>query len=228
MMKKITFLLMAAFSFVLLNGCSDDKNEDDVVNYAKVIAGNYSGYTSATNGAGYFIDMITENEGLVITANEDGTANLVLTSSQWGTFSSERVTVKSTSGGYTVSGSGATELSAHESSETSSYQFTFTGTIVSLNDAELVFDFPALMTNGTIITFKTGSAPEIPEDGLAEAVAGIYNGYILATNGMGMFTDMLSEDVVVSITANEDGTADLQLVSSEWGTFNLVDMESKN
>lgn len=75
---------MAAFSFVLLNGCSDDKNEDDVVNYAKVIAGNYSGYTSATNGAGYFIDMITENEGLVITANEDGTANLVLTSSQWG------------------------------------------------------------------------------------------------------------------------------------------------
>lgn len=121
------------------------------------IAGHYEGYTLATNGAGYFTDMLTEDENMLVTVNTDGaTLDLALTSSALGTFSAEGVTAELTSDGvYEVSASGSAEMERNGNS--SSYSFTLTGTITSTEDAELAFDFPGLMSGGTVITFYTGT-----------------------------------------------------------------------
>ncbi len=136
--------------------CSDD--DDDVVNLSTLLAGSYSGYTSAA-----FVysstPIVTNGESVTMTANNDGTVNVSYTSGTWGTTTISGATVTASTSGYTLSGSGTAAMTSHSTGTTASYECNVEGTIsADKEDAELVFTLPSVM-GGTTITFSTGDAP---------------------------------------------------------------------
>ncbi len=122
------------------------------------VAGTYSGYTSAA-----FVysstPIVTDDESVTITANDDGTVSLSYASDTWGTTTISAATVTETTSGYTISGSGTAAMTSHSTGTTASYECNVEGTIsADKADAELVFTLPSVM-GGTTITFSTGDAP---------------------------------------------------------------------
>lgn len=117
----------------------------------------YSGYTSA-EFAYSSTPMVTEDETITITANDDESLTLVYESETWGTTTIEDITAEIDSdGNYILSGEG-TSVMGMSGSSTSNYTCAMTGTVSSDKEtAEFVFSL-AIM-GGTTITFNIGDAP---------------------------------------------------------------------
>jgi hypothetical protein len=105
----------------------------------------------------YFQDMITTDQTITITANEDGTVNVT-----YGDNTISNVEVKvSAEGVYTLSGAGVYAMSM--SGAPTNYDCTLAGTISKdKSKVEFALTLPAVM-GGTTITFRNGDAPATTE-----------------------------------------------------------------
>lgn len=165
------FLLMAA---VTLFSCSsdDDENENVIEDNGTVVdgngtapagyawadmAGSYAGWTSASFA--YSPDpMVTDGEKLDITVNGDGTADITLTSSQWGGMTVSSATVREADGTFALNGEGTAVLGM-AGREPKEYACIVSGTFArDFKSCAVVFTLPAVM-GGLNITFTNGSAP---------------------------------------------------------------------
>jgi len=122
-----------------------------------VVAGTYDGYTSTSSA--YFKDMITVDQKVMVTANEDGTVSISYTSDTWGEANISNITVTKTGTGYTLGGKGTLAMPSMGGGEPKNYDCDFSGTISSSkDDVEMSFSVPSVM-GGTVIKFILGQAP---------------------------------------------------------------------
>ncbi len=122
---------------------------------AMLVAGSYSGWTKGD--CQYFKNQTQNGEKVAITSNEDGTADVKLTSQMWGETTISAVKVEKTTDGFTLSGSGKFSMSMGSTAK--EYDCTLTGTISSDKDTySIVFTLPSVM-GGLTITFAQGEAP---------------------------------------------------------------------
>lgn len=194
--KHLFFILVAGFFAV---SCSSDN--DNTPSPSQSAAGTYKGYVIADSQ--YFKGNITQNETITITANEDGAATVVYTSSSsnWGTSTISAAVVTATTNGYSISGTGTSAMSM--SGTTNSYDCTLTGTIsADKSDVELIFVLPDVM-GGTTIKFCLGDAPD------TMVIAGAYTGTIdMSVMGASQGN---YDNIKVTIKAQEDGNVEITL-----------------
>lgn len=183
----------------------DDPTEPENVNFAKEIEGKYDGYTS---GAFQYspTPLITSDESVSITANENGAASIVCTSKTWGDFKFENVKVTPESNGYKIEGAGKTVMgmSADEEKE---YDCTVAGTISKdKKDVSILFEVPAVM-GGVKITFLPGEAPA------DQVVAKTYKGKLdVSVSG----NSMIKEDQF-SVTLKSQGEGKVEITVPGFG-----------
>jgi len=185
---------------------------------AKVIAGTYAVWSSAT--AGYFKDMKNANESVVITANEDGTANLAYTSGTWGSVTYSNATVeKGTDGNYTVTGSA--KYSMGMSTAKTEYDSDMTATISSDKETcNVTISLPGVM-QGLTINFQNGDAPA------AYALAGDYTGSVnIALNGETL-KDLKEQTMTLTATADETVSIKYTCNDEELAQVGVGSMEFK-
>ena len=152
-MKK-NFLLMA-ITMIAIMCASCSNNDDEFVNLAQKVAGDYKGDVSATFK--YSPTPLTyADEKITVTSNEDGTANLVLESGEWGTYEIKNMQVAEASDVYSFSGSGKVSIGMAEDSK-KSYDFTLAGTLNSSKVMNITFSVPAVM-GGVTLTFISSAA----------------------------------------------------------------------
>lgn len=190
--------------------CSDDDNDDQVVNLAQEVAGTYSGYTSSAFS--YSPNpVITPSETVTVTAVSETTVNVTYSSDTWGEYTLTDVPVEVSGSTYTLAGSGKVTIGMHGNS--GEYDYTFAGTIGSgKSNPSFTFTLPAVM-GGTVITFVEGDAPA------AYLVAGTYSGYTSAS--CNYFQGMIATDQSVTLTAASETTVDVAYTSSTWGEFTI-------
>lgn len=126
----------------------------------KVVAGDYNGYTSAKFSYSP-APIVTDGEKVSITANEDGTLKVVLTSQQWGSGTLAQVSITADGDNYTLEGKEGTLLvpSMSGNGSVSEQALLLSGTISKdKKTVDLTFTAPALM-KGTTISFALGSVP---------------------------------------------------------------------
>lgn len=178
---------------------------------SQLLAGSYSGWSAGSSA--YFSDYGIENSSVKITANEDGTVNVALTSGTWGNTTIENVAAtKATDGSYTLEGSGKFSMGM-AGGAAKDYDCNVTGTIS--NDKEtytINFTLPSVM-GGLTIVFQNGTAP------VAKMVAGSYSGWSAGSSNY--FTNYGAENTSVKITANEDGTVNVAYTSETWGNVTI-------
>ena len=143
---------MGGLTIVFRDGEAPEKPSE---NLAEKIAGDYSGYSSAS--CAMFEDMVTAGEELTVVANEDGTAKITMISSVWGTFNAESVAVAASGEDFTISGEGKVSMSMG-GGDPKEYDFTVEGTISSDKKVEITYVCPAVM-GGLTIVFRDGEAP---------------------------------------------------------------------
>lgn len=156
-MKIINFWLVAimalSFSATMISCSSDDDNTDNTDNteQAKAIAGTYNGYSIGESRM--FSDyLMGANATATITANTDGTINLVYKSGS-GDFTLNNLTVSSKS----FKGEGQVAL-AMGGTSANQYEYTLEG---SVNDAKVLtlkVNIPVPM-GGINIEFIQGTTP---------------------------------------------------------------------
>lgn len=123
---------------------------------AKLLAGSYDGWTNGS--CAYFSSLTQNGEKLSITANEDGTVDVKLTSQKWGETTVTGVKAEKTDNGLALSGSGKFSMSMG-GSEPREYDCTIEGTISTDKETySVVFNLPAVM-GGLNIAFAQGEAP---------------------------------------------------------------------
>lgn len=199
MMIKTTFkyLFVVTAMVIGFQSCSSDDPETPV---SQLIAGSYSGYSSASFKYST-TPLCTNGETVAIVANNDGTVNVTLTSGTWGTTTVNNANVVASESSYAITGTGSIEMGMH-SGETTSYECTLTGSLSSDKKTyNLVVTVPSVM-GGTTITFTNGVA----------STAQILQGSLSGTATMKMKYMPNGIDYTgqtTSITANEDGTVNL-------------------
>jgi hypothetical protein len=83
---------------------------------------------------------------------------LTFESATWGTFTVKDITVTYQNGGFTISGSGQTEMGM--SGSVKSYDCTLSGSVdISKSDYDFLFTVPGVM-GGLTLELKPGTAPE--------------------------------------------------------------------
>lgn len=125
------------------------------------LSGSYAGYSSAVFP--YSANpMITSDEKITISANEDETIKIVFVSSQWGTTTISNATIKTEiDGSFTLSGEGIS-LMAMAGSEAKEYACQLSGIITKdKSTSDLIFKLSIM--GGTTITFHMGDAPTSEE-----------------------------------------------------------------
>ncbi len=212
---KIFFAMLAVALFTI--SCS---NDDEVVNPSNLIAGSYTGYTSASFSYSP-TPIVNDGEKLVLTPNTDGTASMTFTSNQWGTTTATALTVATaTDGSYAFSGTGTAVISGHEGTS-SSYTGTISGTISSDKSSvnmTMTFEF----MGGTTITFKTGDAPAYL------AVSGSYTTHSIASV---MGYNMTNNGETITLTPDTDNETAILSYKGVWGegaTTSLTINETAN
>lgn len=200
-MKIKNFLAMMLIALCVV-ACSDD---DETISPAQAVATTYSGYSNTYSD--HFTGSITENEKVVITANEDGTGTIIFTSNSYGITTISAATVTSGTDGYTISGTGTSKVTGMTGT-TGTYECKLTGTIsTDKSDVKLVFSMDFMGT--TVATFYLGDAP------LNLLVAGSYDSYSVGVHNRGV---TVSNGESIKLTANtEDGKVNLAY-SGQWGT----------
>ena len=178
---------------------------------AQLVAGSYSGWSAGSSA--YFTDYGIENSSVKITANEDGTVNVALTSGTWGNTTIENVTAaKASDGSFTLNGAGTFSMGM-PGGTSKDYDCNVTGTISSdLETYTINFQLPSVM-GGLSIVFQNGSAP------VGKLIAGTYSGWSAGSSAY--FTDYGAENTSVKITANEDGTVCVAYTSETWGNVTI-------
>lgn len=195
--KSIKYLFMVAALAIGFQSCSSD--DDDETPAAQVVAGSYSGYSSASfqysSTAMYY-----NGETVAIAANNDGTVNVTFTSVTWGTTTISNASVAQSGSNYTIAGTGTTSITGHGGSS-SSYDCTLAGTISS-DKKTYSLAFTMNFMGGTTVTFINGEA----------SAAQILQGSLSGTNTMVMKympNGVDYADQTTTITANEDGTINI-------------------
>ncbi|MDE6507012.1 MAG: hypothetical protein K2L04_00885 [Alistipes sp.] len=202
-MKNNSFAKWMAAAAIAL--CSVACNDSDDRSAPTDIAGTYGGYTLSS--CSYFTDTCAGDETVLITNNADGTAAIAFTSSALGKFSIGSATVAARNGVCEIVGSGTAQMGMQS---VQTYDCTVSGSIRSLDDAEIRFSVPSVM-GGMHIVFKTGAAP-------AELLLpGTYGGYSAASFAYSA-EPMYTDDESLTIAA-EDGALSLSFASAQWGTF---------
>lgn len=122
-----------------------------------LLAGSYSGYTKAV--AQYFPDgMLADNQTITVTANNDGTVNIVYESDTWGKFTVEKATISLADGVYKIEGDGKTEMGMSADS-IKAYDCTLVASIdAAKENPSFVFTVPAVM-GGLTVEFFSGDMP---------------------------------------------------------------------
>jgi hypothetical protein len=152
-MKKINAILMMTAALLGAASCSDD-NDEEAVNLANEVAGEYTGYTSAS--CAYFTGTISPDQKVNITADNANEVTVQYTSTTWGTFTVEGAQVSGSNANYTLAGTGTASM-GHAGSEAKDYECTVSGTVIS-GEVNLTFNCPAVM-GGLTINFAQGDAP---------------------------------------------------------------------
>lgn len=220
-MKKIQVMMLSALVAFGMTSCSVSDNAvvelPEVIDggSAEAVAGEYNGYTSAS--AAYFSGMISENDKVVVTANNDNTVDLTYTSTTWGVATFKGVEVALANGVLTLAEAEGTIAMASHGGETKEYACLLTEASIAVSKSAytFVFNAPAVM-GGTTMTFVEGEAP------VALLVAGTYKGWTSAASAY--FEGMNTDGDQVEITANEDETVKVVYTSETWGvaTFDAV------
>lgn len=221
-MKKLLSIFMLGLAVFGMTSCSSADNavieiplpvEEPAL--ATIIAGTYNGWTNAS--ATYFSGMIGENDNVEITANADGTINVIYTSKTWGTATINNVLVAEKDGQYTVAGAEGVIAMASHSGEVKEYAVLLNGGTISKDLKTYAFEFnaPSVM-GGTTMAFAAGEAPA------ALLAAGSYEGWTSAA--CAYFADMNNDGDKVTVKANEDGTVNITYTAKTWGeaTFEHV------
>ena len=227
-MKVLKFLSMMAIALCVV-ACSDDDAEEAYVveaTPAEEIENTYTGYSYTSFAYG---DILVESgESVAVTANSDGTVDVVLTSTTWGTWTVESATVTETTDGYTITGTGTADVSMSsslaelaETAETAetraSYDCTLTATI-SADLSEAVFVFYASFMGGTTITVGTAAAADYMY------VVGSYTGWTSATFVYSS-SAIVTEDETVEVEYDTDaGAYTITYTSDTWGTWTIDDV----
>jgi len=161
-MKKALFLMMIVFGAAAFTSCSDD---DDNTNLAKEIAGTYYGNTVA--GFGY-ATYNYEGDTLTVTANGDGTANVIFTNSAndlvtegapyklgFGTYTDMNMTVTKTADGtYTMVGKDSVAIGMPGVSGARNYPYDSQYTV---SDGKVTAKYTLAIMGGTTVTFTSTS-----------------------------------------------------------------------
>lgn len=122
---------------------------------AKLLAGSYSGWTKGD--CQYFKNRTQDRETVAISANDDGTVDVKLTSQMWGETTIAGVTAEKTADGFSLSGSGKFTMGMNGTQ--SEYDCTLTGTLSADKETySITFTLPAVM-GGLTIAFAQGEAP---------------------------------------------------------------------
>ena len=122
---------------------------------AQLLAGTYNGWTKGDSN--YFKNRTQNGEKLAITANEDGTVNVKLTSQMWGETTIANVKAEKTTNGFALSGSGKFSMSMGTNAK--EYDCTLSGTLsADKTTYSVTFNLPAVM-GGLTIAFAEGEAP---------------------------------------------------------------------
>lgn len=183
--------------------------EKESVSTVADIAGNYNGYVLAS--CAYFQNRCSTGESITVSANDDGTAKVVLKSDSWGELVVPNARMSEENGIYTLSGNGNATMGMGDN--VSSYECSFSAVVNSKDKAQMKFEIPAVM-GGFTIDFATGDAP------LDLLMAGTYKGYSDAD--CTYFQDRYTADESVTMKANGDGTLSVEFISASWGTFSIA------
>lgn len=145
----IVALMVLSFSSTFVSCSSDDENDNTL--QAKAIAGTYNGYSIGDSQM--FSDyLMGEQATATITANEDGTINLVYKSGS-GDFKLNNLKVSSNS----FSGEGEVSLSMSGGVGTN-YVYTLEGSVDESKVLTLKANIPAVMS-GLDVSFMQGETP---------------------------------------------------------------------
>jgi len=174
---------------------------------AKYIAGSYDGWVKmvmayAPDGINY------DGQSITITANEDGTVNVVYSSTDLGDATISNVAVTKDGDSYKLEGEGTMLMGMSE--KKSEYACQLSGTISADKETySIVLTLPSVM-QGTTITFTNGDIP------VAQNIAGSYDGWVKMV--MAYAPDGINYDgQSITITANEDGTVNVVYSSTDLG-----------
>lgn len=122
---------------------------------AELVAGSYSGWTNGD--CAYFKGQTQNGENLAISANDDGTVDVKLTSQKWGETTIQSVKAEKTANGFTLAGTGKFAMSM--GGNKNEYDCNLTGTLSADKETySIAFNLPAVM-GGLTITFAQGEAP---------------------------------------------------------------------
>lgn len=154
-LKKFLAMTTAALCMV---ACS---NDDEPSRVYEAVTGIYAGYTSAVFAYSP-TPMVTADETMSVTANEDGTVDVVLASSTWGESTISNIAVEVKDGVYILKGEGVSVMSSMGGGTPKEYPCTLEGSVSSdKEDVEMAFTLSIM--DGTTITFRQGDAPEVQE-----------------------------------------------------------------
>lgn len=194
--ETFKYLFMAV---ALTAGFASCGSDDDETPASELVAGTYSGYSSAS-----FMysstPMCANGETVAITSNSDGTVNVTFTSGTWGTTTISSASVAQSGTNYTLAGSGSTSISGHGGSS-STYECSLAGTICS-DKKTYNLAFTMGFMGGTTVTFINGEATA------AQILQGSYSGTsTMVMSYMPAGVDYTGQ--TTTITANEDGTINI-------------------
>lgn len=196
--KTFSYLFMLTALVISFASCSND--DEDNTPKVSSITGDYSGYTSTTM-AYTSTPMVYADEKVNIAENSDGTVNVTLTSTVWGTTTISNAKAVVSGSTFAISGSGKTAVAAHGGTSTNEYDCTLEGT-VSADKKTVNLVFSAAFMGTTVITFNLG------EPDAAKLLQSSYSGYckmVMKYMPNGVYYD----DQTMTLTANEDGTINL-------------------
>lgn len=206
-MKLKNFLGMMVIALCAV-ACSDD--DDNNVNLSEAVAGTYTVYTSASVMG---TSLVNNNETVTLTAATGNTNAVLSYRGTWGEGSTTELTVTATANGdYAVKGNGNIAASMGDAAHAGTYEFTVEGTIgADKKTVNLTFAIELGAMGTVTVSSGLGNAPA------PLFWAGTYNGYTSAVFSYNP-TPTVTEGEKVTVTANEDGTVNVVLVSGAWGT----------
>lgn len=210
---NIRFILIMSIVALCSVACkktpTDTPPEVVTENKGLKIAGNYSGYVVAK--CKYFQDKHSANETVVISANDDGSANITLSSKLWGKITISNAKVEEKQGVYSLTGNGTALMGMGEKKST--YKCNCSAVVHNKDKIQVDFTVPEVM-GGLTISFRSG---EIKVD---RFMADTYIGYSDAN--CSFFQHFYTNDEKLVATAKGDGTLSVVFDSSTWGKFEVA------
>lgn len=204
--KNFLAIMMVALCAV---SCSND-DDSNSVNLSEAVAGTYTVYTSASVMG---TSLVNNNETVTLTAATGNTNAALSYKGTWGEASTTELTVTAAANGdYAVKGNGNITASMGDGAHAGTYEFTVEGTIgADKKTADLTFAIELGAMGTVTVSSGLGNAPA------SLFWKGTYTGYTSAAFSYSP-TPTVTEGEKVTITANEDGTVNVVLVSGAWGT----------